>query len=136
MTHLRWHELPKRDQRVCSRWRSILSERMQQQGSVVELAAVLRACSPGRQKPLWDSLPDMPLPLLCIAGSLDAKFVQAAAVMAASSSSRYVEEVRPASLTCTLCITVSVKACHLLCTMLSWCRKLGNIIDRTQDKSD
>ena len=64
----------------------MLAERLQQTGSAVELAAMLRSCSPGRQQPLWSRLHCMRTPLLAIAGSLDAKFVKAGTAMAAAAA--------------------------------------------------
>lgn len=74
------------------RYESMLAERQKQRGSATELAAVLSGCSPGRQQPLWTQLSSLHIPLLCSAGSLDAKFMQAGQQMAvatnAESSSR------------------------------------------------
>lgn len=47
------------------------------------LAASLRLAGTGTQEPLWDVLPGVTMPVLLVAGALDAKFVAAAERMAA-----------------------------------------------------
>lgn len=66
----------------------MLEDRQQQEGSAMELAAVLRSCSPGRQPPLWGLLPSLTCPALFVAGSLDVKFVRLGRDMAQAVSSR------------------------------------------------
>ncbi|HEU4842184.1 MAG TPA: alpha/beta fold hydrolase [Ilumatobacteraceae bacterium] len=51
--------------------------------TVAGLAASLRQAGTGTQEPLWDRLPELPMPVLLVAGALDAKFVAAAERMAA-----------------------------------------------------
>ena len=46
------------------------------------LASSLRLAGTGTQEPLWDRLPALTMPVLLVAGSLDAKFVAAAERMA------------------------------------------------------
>lgn len=40
------------------------------------MAKVIRELSPGAQKPLWNLLPNLPMPVLLIAGKYDEKYVQ------------------------------------------------------------
>ena len=47
------------------------------------LASSLRLAGTGTQEPLWDRLPALTMPVLLVAGALDAKFVAAAERMAA-----------------------------------------------------
>ncbi len=47
-----------------------------------ELAKSLRLMGTGEMLPLWDSLPDLPMPVLCLAGELDPKFAALARQMA------------------------------------------------------
>ena len=51
--------------------------------TVAGLASSLRLAGTGTQEPLWDRLPGLTMPVLLVAGSLDAKFVAAAERMAA-----------------------------------------------------
>ncbi|NJD30930.1 MAG: alpha/beta fold hydrolase, partial [Gammaproteobacteria bacterium] len=51
-------------------------ERLQNQAA--ELAASLRGCGPGAQPPLFADLPDVKVPVLLVAGALDAQFVDTA----------------------------------------------------------
>ena len=46
------------------------------------LASSLRLAGTGTQEPLWDRLPALTMPVLLVAGALDAKFVAAAERMA------------------------------------------------------
>jgi 2-succinyl-6-hydroxy-2,4-cyclohexadiene-1-carboxylate synthase len=46
------------------------------------LASSLRLAGTGSQAPLWDALPELAMPVLLVAGSLDAKFVHTAERMA------------------------------------------------------
>jgi 2-succinyl-6-hydroxy-2,4-cyclohexadiene-1-carboxylate synthase len=46
------------------------------------LASSLRLAGTGTQAPLWDALPELAMPVLLVAGSLDAKFVHTAERMA------------------------------------------------------
>ena len=48
------------------------------------VAASLRHCGTGRMEPLWDRLPLLAMPVLLLAGALDAKFAAEAEAMAAS----------------------------------------------------
>ena len=47
-----------------------------------ELAKSLRLMGTGEMLPLWDSLPELPMPVLCLAGELDPKFAALARQMA------------------------------------------------------
>jgi 2-succinyl-5-enolpyruvyl-6-hydroxy-3-cyclohexene-1-carboxylate synthase/2-succinyl-6-hydroxy-2,4-cyclohexadiene-1-carboxylate synthase len=49
---------------------------------VAGLASSLRLAGTGTQAPLWDRLPALTMPVLLVAGALDAKFVAAAERMA------------------------------------------------------
>ncbi|WP_242823238.1 2-succinyl-5-enolpyruvyl-6-hydroxy-3-cyclohexene-1-carboxylic-acid synthase [Thermaerobacter subterraneus] len=46
------------------------------------LAGSLRGMGAGVQPPLWDRLPDLPMPVLCLAGAADAKYAALARTMA------------------------------------------------------
>jgi pimeloyl-ACP methyl ester carboxylesterase len=48
----------------------------------VGLANALRGFGQGVQPPLWDALPRLPMPVLALAGSLDAKYAAGAAEVA------------------------------------------------------
>jgi 2-succinyl-6-hydroxy-2,4-cyclohexadiene-1-carboxylate synthase len=48
-----------------------------------ELARLLRAAGQGAMPPVWDRLPQLDLPVLCLAGELDETYVAAGARMAA-----------------------------------------------------
>ena len=50
--------------------------------TVEGLASSLRLAGTGTQRPLWDDLPALTMPVLVVAGALDAKFVAAAERMA------------------------------------------------------
>jgi 2-succinyl-6-hydroxy-2,4-cyclohexadiene-1-carboxylate synthase len=47
-----------------------------------ELAALLRGAGQGSMAPVWERLPQLDMPVLCIAGALDAPYVAAARRMA------------------------------------------------------
>jgi pimeloyl-ACP methyl ester carboxylesterase len=46
------------------------------------LASTLRQLGTGRMPPLWEALPDLPMPALLLAGALDLKFSKLAEQMA------------------------------------------------------
>jgi 2-succinyl-6-hydroxy-2,4-cyclohexadiene-1-carboxylate synthase len=46
------------------------------------LASSLRRCGAGTQEPLWDRLPELAMPVLCVAGADDAKFAAIATELA------------------------------------------------------
>lgn len=48
-----------------------------------DLARLLRRAGQGAMPPVWDRLPELELPVLCIAGALDEKYVSAGRRMAA-----------------------------------------------------
>jgi pimeloyl-ACP methyl ester carboxylesterase len=48
-----------------------------------ELARLLRACGQGAMAPVWDRLPTLDVPVLCVAGALDVTYVDAGTRMAA-----------------------------------------------------
>jgi len=48
----------------------------------VHLARLLRGCGQGAMPPVWDRLPELELPVLCIAGALDETYVAAGERMA------------------------------------------------------
>lgn len=47
-----------------------------------ELARLLRACGQGAMGPVWDRLPTLDVPVLCVAGELDLAYVEAGERMA------------------------------------------------------
>jgi len=49
-----------------------------------DLARLLRSGGQGAVEPVWDRLPDLTMPVLCLAGSLDTTYVEAARRMAAA----------------------------------------------------
>jgi 2-succinyl-6-hydroxy-2,4-cyclohexadiene-1-carboxylate synthase len=57
-----------------------LADRLQQDPGA--LATILRQASPGLQDPLWERLPQVSCPTLCVAGSADKKFSFLARTMA------------------------------------------------------
>ncbi len=69
-----------------------LKER-RRQNNAQGLAAAISQLSPGRQPPLWDNLAGLPMPVLLLAGALDAKFSALATQMAAQIPQATVELV-------------------------------------------
>ena len=65
-----------------SRLEAIIRKRSRNDPS--KLAAVLTGMSAGRQKPLWDQLPGLNIPVLLLAGERDAKYVGIARAMSVS----------------------------------------------------
>ena len=61
-------------------------QQRRQQLDVTGLAAVLRAMSPGLQRPLWDNLPSIPGRLLAVTGSQDPRFCMLGQDMLAARS--------------------------------------------------
>ena len=56
------------------------------QNNPMALARVLRACSVGRQPPLWDRLPELTVPLRVVAGEKDNKYVDIAGQIGTTGS--------------------------------------------------
>ena len=65
------------------------------------LAASLRLAGTGAQEPLWDRLRELAMPVLLVAGSLDAKFVGVAERMAAAIPDATLEWSRTPATPCT-----------------------------------
>lgn len=61
------------------------------------LAASLRACGTGTQEPLWDRLPSLSMPVLCVTGADDAKFTAIATEMAATTGPNATHVTVPAA---------------------------------------
>ena len=61
-----------------------------------ELAAALRTYGQGAMPPVWDRLPELALPVLCLAGELDEKYVAAGERMASLLPSGTFRSIRGA----------------------------------------
>lgn len=93
----RWESLPlfRSQQRLPKAVRARLREQ-RLQNDVIGLAGSLRGMGTGAQRPLWEELPQLQMPLKCVVGALDDKFRLIAAEIAARVLGAEVEVVAEA----------------------------------------
>lgn len=80
----------------CCRFKEVVDSRVRK-GNSEELAATLRAMSPGRAPSMWARVRSLPMPCLCLAASFDPKFAGIALRLAAAwgAQARHGDGARP-----------------------------------------
>jgi 2-succinyl-6-hydroxy-2,4-cyclohexadiene-1-carboxylate synthase len=71
-----WYNLPLFQSLHRQPARLLALKQQRQQHQPLALAKVIRDLSPGRQRPLWSKLADLPMPVLLVAGALDSKYME------------------------------------------------------------